>query len=162
MILIYFVNVCRQASPAAWFPTTSLNPRTAHVSASNSNTGGHAPPACAQPSIPPVSQQSLQSFQPLQYGQPSIPVSSVPTSLTAHSTTSTSTPAPPTTTASTSTTSVYPCSSSSTNAWYFFSIRTAVRKDEPGEEIFPLWECESQTWILLGVHIYLKKIIIIN
>ncbi|XP_017343530.2 serine/threonine-protein kinase WNK3 isoform X1 [Ictalurus punctatus] len=109
-------NQLTEASPAAWFPTTSLNPRTAHVSASNSNTGGHAPPACTQPSIPPVSQQSLQSFQPLQYGQPSIPVSSVPTSLTAHSTTSTSMPAPPTTTASTSTTSVYPCSSSSTNA----------------------------------------------
>ncbi|KAK3547365.1 hypothetical protein QTP86_018864 [Hemibagrus guttatus] len=107
-------NQPTEASPAAWFPTTSLNPRNTPGSASS--TGGHTLPACTQPSIPPVSQQSLhmqtQSFQPLQYGQPSMPTSSLPTSLASNCTTSsTSMPAPPTTIASTSTTSVYSCSS---------------------------------------------------
>ncbi|XP_026776512.3 serine/threonine-protein kinase WNK3 isoform X6 [Pangasianodon hypophthalmus] len=110
-------NQLTEASPAAWFPTTSLNPRSTPVSASS--TGGHTVPACTQSSLPPVSQQSLhmqtQSFQQLQYGQSSMPVSSVPTSLAPHSTPScTSMPAPPTTIASTSTASVYSCSS--TNA----------------------------------------------
>ncbi|GAA6106987.1 serine/threonine-protein kinase WNK3 isoform X7 [Tachysurus ichikawai] len=110
-------NQLTEASPAAWFPTTSLNPRSAPVSASN--TGGQALPACTQPSILPASQQSIhmqnQSFQPLQYGQPSMPTSSLPTSLASPSTpSSTSMTAPPTTIASTSTTSVYTCSS--TNA----------------------------------------------
>ncbi|MCJ8741866.1 hypothetical protein PDJAM_G00075700 [Pangasius djambal] len=110
-------NQLTEASPAAWFPTTSLNPRSTPVSASS--TEGHAVPACTQSPIPPVSQQSLhmqsQSFQQLQYGQPSMPVSSVPTSLAPHSTpSSTSMPAPPTTITSTSTASVYSCSS--TNA----------------------------------------------
>ncbi|MCI4387622.1 hypothetical protein PGIGA_G00076390 [Pangasianodon gigas] len=110
-------NQLAEASPAAWFPTTSLNPRSTPVSASS--TGGHTVPACTQSSLPPVSQQSLhmqtQSFQQLQYGQSSMPVSSVPTSLAPHSTPSTtSMPAPPTTIASTSTASVYSCSS--TNA----------------------------------------------
>ncbi|XP_060750941.1 serine/threonine-protein kinase WNK3 isoform X2 [Tachysurus vachellii] len=104
-------NQLTEASPAAWFPTTSLNPRSAPVSASN--TGGQALPACTQPSILPASQQSLhmqnQSFQPLQYGQPSMPASSQPSTPS-----STSMTAPPTTIASTSTTSVYTCSS--TNA----------------------------------------------
>ncbi|XP_047662958.1 serine/threonine-protein kinase WNK3 isoform X2 [Tachysurus fulvidraco] len=110
-------NQLTEASPTAWFPTTSLNPRSAPVSASN--TGGQALPACTQPSILPASQQSIhmqnQSFQPLQYGQPSMPTSSLPTSLASPSTpSSTSMAAPPTTIASTSTTSVYTCSS--TNA----------------------------------------------
>ncbi|XP_058265445.1 serine/threonine-protein kinase WNK3 isoform X6 [Hemibagrus wyckioides] len=108
-------NQLTEASPAAWFPTTSLNPRSTPGSASS--TGGHALPASTQPSVPPASQQSLQmqtqSLQPLQYGQPSMPTSSLPTSLASHCTpSSTSMPAPATTIASTSTTSVY----SSTNA----------------------------------------------
>ncbi|KAI5095969.1 serine/threonine-protein kinase WNK3 isoform X5 [Silurus meridionalis] len=99
-------NQHNEASPAAWFPTTTLNP-----------TGGPIPSACTQPSIPPVSQQSLhmqtQPLQPLQYGQPGMPVSSVSTSPAPQSTPSfTSTAAaPPTTIATTSTTSC-----SSTNA----------------------------------------------
>ncbi|XP_046725282.1 serine/threonine-protein kinase WNK3 isoform X5 [Silurus meridionalis] len=99
-------NQHNEASPAAWFPTTTLNP-----------TGGPIPSACTQPSIPPVSQQSLhmqtQPLQPLQYGQPGMPVSSVSTSPAPQSTPSfTSTAAAPLTTiATTSTTSC-----SSTNA----------------------------------------------
>ncbi|KAI5609062.1 serine/threonine-protein kinase WNK3 isoform X3 [Silurus asotus] len=99
-------NQHNEASPAAWFPTTTLNP-----------TGGPIPSACTQPSIPPVSQQSLhmqtQPLQPLQYGQPGMPVSSVSTSPAPQSTPSfTSTAAaPPTTIATTSITSC-----SSTNA----------------------------------------------
>ncbi|TSL61273.1 Serine/threonine-protein kinase WNK3 [Bagarius yarrelli] len=101
-------NQLAESTPATWFPTTSLNPRSAPVSVSS--TGGHAPSACPQPSIPPATQQSLH-----QYNQPSMPATNLPTSLAPHITpSSTSIPAPPTTIASTSTTSVYSCSSTNT------------------------------------------------
>ncbi|XP_053338855.1 serine/threonine-protein kinase WNK3 isoform X2 [Clarias gariepinus] len=105
-------NQLTESSPAAWFPTTSLNPTSAPVSASSTG-GGNPAPACTQPSISSTSQQILhvQTFQPLQYSEPSMPVSSVPTSLTPDTTPPTAVPAPQTTITSSSTTAC-----SSTNA----------------------------------------------